>query len=162
MCPLDFGSTTNSSSSGTRRLSARRPVERAILDADLIAPPVGSHDRAIVEEPGDRLGIECGRHDDQDQVGADLPANFPQKRQREVAVQVALVKFVKHDGADGFKERIIEELTGEDALGQEPKRRMGREPLFEADLVADLFPRFQPCSVGDPRRRGPRAATRRG
>ena len=135
----------------------RRPVHGAIFDADLVAPPFGTHDRAIVEEPGDRLGVEGRRHDDQDQVGADFAANFAQKCQRKVAIQVALVKFVENDGPDRFKKRVVQKLAGEDAFGQESEPGSVRKPPVEADLVADLFAEGPSLLIGDPCRRGPRS-----
>ncbi len=93
--------------------------------------PFGPDDRAIVEKPRDRLGVERGRHDDQNQVGTNLAADFAQECQREVAVQVPLVKFVENDGADGFEEWVGQELAREDSLGQKAEPGVLRSPPFE-------------------------------
>ena len=105
-----------------QRLGAGRPVERSVFHGDFVGPSLRADDRAIVQKPADRRGVERGRHDDQNQIGADLAADFAQERQREVAVQVALVKLVEDDGTDPFEERVGQELAGEDALGQESER----------------------------------------
>ena len=107
------------------RLGARRPIRRPVFHGHFMSLPLDPHDRAVVQETRDRQGIERGRHDDQDQVGAHLPPDLAQQRQRQVAIQVALVKFVEDDGADRFEERVGQELPGQDALGQEPQAGLG-------------------------------------
>ena len=65
------------------------------------------------------MGVEGRRHHDQDQVGAHLPPDLPQQRQRQVAIQVALVELVEDDGTDAFQKRVGQELASQNALGQE-------------------------------------------
>ena len=87
--------------------------------------------------------------------GRTSAPDFAQQRQRQVAIQVALVKFVEDDGADRFEKRVGQELPGQDALGEEPQAGLGREPSFEADLVADLVAEGPALFLGDPAPRRP-------
>ena len=95
----------------------------AVFDLDREASSFHVHDRAIAQEPGHRLGVKRGRHDNDDQVGTNLPADLTQKCQRQVAMQAALVELVEHDGADFLEERIGQELPVEDALGLDSQSR---------------------------------------
>src|SRR4029077_17375744 len=109
---------------------AGRPVDRPIVDGYGVRSSFGTDYRAIIEKPGDRLGGKRGGHDDQYQVGTDLAAHLAQERQCQVAVQVALVKFVENDGADVFEKGVGQDLPRKDSLGQEPKPSVPGKPPF--------------------------------
>ena len=47
-----------------------------------------------------RADIQGCRHDDDDQIGTRTLLNLQRARQRDVAVKMALVKFVEDEGVD--------------------------------------------------------------
>ncbi len=123
---------------GCDDLGAGWPRSGVVFDRNRMSTAFGGDDRAATQEPRDRLGVERRRHDDHDQIGPDLAPDLVDEGQGEVGVQIALVKLVKNDGADRFQKRITQKLPGENALRKESQPRCRAEPLFEADLVANL------------------------
>jgi hypothetical protein len=59
--------------------------------------------------------------------------------QRDVPVQMALVKFVENEDGHAFQSGIIEHLPQQNAFGYKPDFGPRRRDIFEADLVTDLF-----------------------
>ena len=91
--------------------------------------------------------------------GALEPA---QEREREVAVEVALVELVEDDRADRRERGVGEEPPGEEPLGDEADPRPRAGDLLEADLVADASRPTRSPSSSATRRAASRAASRRG
>ena len=85
--------------------------------------------------------------------GALEPA---QQREREVALEVALVELVEQDDADGGEGGRGEELPGEEPLGDEADPRPRRGHVLEPDLVARRLAGLLPELLGDAARREPR------
>ena len=78
------------------------------------------------------------RHDDDLQIG---PRRFlqPQRaRERDVAIEMPLVKFVEENRADVAQLRILDQLTQQDAFRDEADARAFRDDVLEADLVSDF------------------------
>jgi hypothetical protein len=111
---------------------------RVPLDRDRVLPPLGGHDRAAAQVGGQGLGLERRRHDDEAQVGTHRLLQLADDREREVALQVALVELVEDDDPDLLEERVAHQVAAEDALGEEPEARRRPAPAREADAVADV------------------------
>ena len=91
-------------------------------------------------------------------VGPLQPA---QQREREVALQVALVKLVEHHGADALQPRIGEQAARQHAFGEEAQARARPGDLFEAHLVADGLADALAAFGRDEARRQPRGEAAR-
>ena len=61
-----------------QRFGTGRLVDRPIVDNYGMRSPFGPDNRAIVEKSRDRLGVERGGHDNQNQVGTNLAADLAQ------------------------------------------------------------------------------------
>ena len=102
------------------RLGARRPVDRPVFQRTrhALCPRPGT-----IGQPSRKraTGSASSVADMTTRIksGRTSRRTSRKQRQRQVAIQVALVKLVEDDGADGFEERVGQELPGEDALGQE-------------------------------------------
>ena len=68
---LDPGRATSSHRRGATDSGCAGRGGRSVVDLDRERPPLDPDDRAAAQEPRDRLGVERGRHHDQDQVVAD-------------------------------------------------------------------------------------------
>ncbi len=64
-------------------------------------------------------------------------------------MQISLVKFVKNDRADAFKEWVIQKLAGQNAFGDDMQSRIGADAFFEANLVADFVAQLPAIFIGD-------------
>ena len=117
--------------------------------------PVDPDNRAAVQIIRDLFGVERRRHHDQDQVRAHGLADLPQQGQRQVAIQVALVKLVEDDGTDIFQKRVGQELPSQNAFGQEAQIGLPRKAAFEANLEADFVSEDPALFLGDSARRWP-------
>ena len=137
-------------------LAAERPIVGLldVLDRDLERPALGPHDRGA-EERRDRLGVERRRHHHQAQLGPPR-AQPGDQRQREIAVEVALVKLVDDHAADAAQLAVGEQPAGQDTLGREPDPRLRPDAAVEPDLVADLPADLTAPLGGDPAGREPR------
>jgi hypothetical protein len=78
-----------------------------------------------------------------------------QQRKREVAIEVALVKFIQNDCVDAFERWIADQPASKNTLGNEPQSRLWPYPLLEADLVTDRPAGFFAQLPGDPSSRQP-------
>src|SRR5262249_27234306 len=117
-------------------------------------PAFARDDRSAAEEPRDRLRLDRRGHDDDPEVRPRLEVDLAHAGEGEVRVEVALVELVEDDGAGALEERVVLEVTDEEALGEdEDARAIGGLPIeahVEADLAADLPP---PLARDAPRRR---------
>jgi len=121
-------------------------------DFDREDAALGADDRGIIQVCCDRLSLQSGGHDDEFEVGADGLLDFAEEGQGEIGVEIAFVEFVEDDEADpphAFQIRIVEELAGEDAFGEDADAGGGGEAFFEADVVADLAAEGPAIFVGD-------------
>ncbi|MDF2800066.1 MAG: polyhydroxyalkanoate depolymerase, partial [Devosia sp.] len=96
----------------------------------------------IVEEAGDGGAINGGGHDEDAQIGAERGC-IEGEGEAKIAIEAALVKFVKEDGGDAGQFGIIHQHAGEDAFGDHFDARPGANAAIHADPVAhgraDLF-----------------------
>jgi hypothetical protein len=119
-----------------QRLAGIRRVE----DIQIEDPAPGAHHRATAEEPDQRAGVERGRHHHQAQVTPVVLLQAAEQGQREIAIQVPLVEFIQHHGADMGQLRIGKEAAGQHALGHEAQAGARAGHFFETHLVPDALP----------------------
>ena len=105
------------------------------------------------EEAGHRRRVERGRHDDELQIRARGLLEAAQQRQRQVALEVALVELVEHDHAHAGQAGLGDQPAGEQPLGDEAQPRPGPGHLLEADLPADRLAGPLPQLLGHAPRR---------
>ena len=104
---------------------------------------------AVAQKRGDGLGVERRGHDQDVQVIAHGGGDFAKHGDAEIAVDVTFVKFVEDDAADAFEEGVLDELSGEDAFGEDLQGRVFGEAFFAADLIADLVAQLPVVFKGD-------------
>src|SRR5712692_2654777 len=110
---------------------------------------------------GHRRGIQGGGHDDHLQLGPLRLLELFDQRERDVAQQIPLVKFVEQYHLDLRQRPIILQPAQEDAFGDETDARAQAGYIVEANLIAHF--RAQPAIPfpSDPRGDRPgRDATR--
>ena len=101
-------------------------------------PSFGANDRAVVEEACDGRRVERGRHHNDAKLRPSALKAL-QQRESEIAVEVAFVELVEHDGVDALEHWVSEKAAGENAFGDEAETCARADLFFEADLVADGF-----------------------
>jgi hypothetical protein len=94
------------------------------------------HDRAL-QEPRDRLGLERCAHHHQPQLGAAYALQPAQQREREVALQVALVELIEQHRRHAAQLGICDQPAREHAFGHEADARLRRAHVLEAHLISD-------------------------
>ena len=120
-------------SPATRSHSPRRDLpHRLVLEINASSQVLDSHGKAAAlrhqhiarrEIILQRAGIERRRHHDDFQVGPVRLLNLQRTRERDVAVEMALVKLVEHDRRDAAQRRIERHLPQQDPLRYEPNPR---------------------------------------
>src|SRR5262249_45047894 len=111
-----------------------------VLDRDGEDAPLRLEDGRR-EEACHRLHVQRRGHDDEREVGPRGPPEAREEREREVALEVALVELVEDDDRGPLEPRVREETPREDPLGPVAKARPRGGRLLEADLVADRLAR---------------------
>ncbi len=89
------------------------------------------------QERGHGRGVESGGHYDNPKVGPACALEPAPQSQREVALEVALVKLVKNHGSHSREQRVGEKPAREHALRKETQACARPGYLFESDLIAD-------------------------
>ncbi|MBV6489644.1 MAG: hypothetical protein GHHEDOFH_03647 [Pseudorhodoplanes sp.] len=148
-------------------------VEAPVADLHRIEPPrdfdhgcrldvLARRPGAPPEMPGEALGVDRRRGDDQLQVVAPRPFDqLLQVAEQEVDVQAALVRLVDDEGVVLREQRIRHRLGQQDPVGHQLDRGTGRQRLVEADLVAHMHARRRAEFLGDaPGHRGRRQPPR--
>ena len=107
-----------------------------MFDRKVEQPSFGVHDGATVKIFRHGIGIESRRHDHDSQIGP-CPLQALQQRQREIAFEVALVKFIEHHGRHPLQERIRKQPPREYALSDESQPRATGNRFFKPDLISD-------------------------
>ena len=105
----------------------------------------GNHRRTAVrtgEQAGDGFGIQRGRHHQQSEVLAQALLHLQAQRQGQVALQIALMKFVEDDQTDAIQLRVTLNAAGQYALGQD------LDPGTRRDLALQAHPETH--AVADP------------
>ena len=80
-------------------------------------------DRAAAEERRHRARIERRRHDDDAEIGARQPRLLGE-REAEVGVNAALVKLIDDERGDVAQQRILLQVGGQDAFGDDEQPRV--------------------------------------
>ncbi len=113
------------------------------LPADLhrIRPPLAGDHRRIVEQGGDRGAVECGRHHEQPEVGAQERARLQHEGEAEVGVQRALVELIEDDESVCLERGIVLDKPRQHSfrhhLDARARRHAGVEPHAVSDSGAD-------------------------
>ncbi len=135
--------TTTSPSSSMSPSSVRaRGDQGPVADLDGVHPSGHLDDRglpsAVVGEvPGEPLGVDGRRRDDQLQVGASRQQS-PEVAEQEVDVEAPLVGLVDDDRVVAAELPVALELGEQDAVGHHLDPGVARRAIGEAHLVADL------------------------
>ncbi len=125
---------------GARRRQLVVRLDRPPAHLDRIQP-AGHFDHrrrtpgGIGEMPGEALGVERGRGDDELEVGAPGQQRA-QVAEQEVDVEAALVRLVDDDRVVGGEQRIGLRLGEQDAVGHQLDVAGRAQLVGEADLVA--------------------------
>ena len=118
-------------------------------------------DRGVAEVPGEALGVDRRRGDDQLEVGA-AGEQLLEVAEQEVDVEAALVRLVEDDRVVAAQHPVALDLGEQDAVGHELDQRVVADVVGEADLVADGARRAACRAPRRCARRRVRAAIRRG
>ena len=145
----------------------RRGLARTRLPGRVLAPSTGcsvpgtSMTGQSSRNARHRRGVERRRHHHDAQVVARQPG-LPRQGEPEVGVDAALVELVEHHRGDVRQQRVLLQLGGQHALGDDEQARVGgRSGARSARAIPTSRPSVQPCSSAM-RRAMARAATRRG
>ena len=113
-----------------------------MFDRKVEQPSFGMHDGTTVKIFRHGIGIESRRHDHDSQIGP-RPLQALQQCQREIAFEVALMKFIEHHSRHPLQERIGKQPPREYALSDESQPRARGNRFFKPDLISDsLSDRF--------------------
>jgi len=131
------------------------PLRRPVPDLDRVQAARHLDDRRIAEVPGEPVGVERGRRDDDLQVRPPRQQLF-QIAEQEIDVQAALVGLIDDQRVVLTELRVALRLGEQDSVGHqfEVARRAG--PVGEADLEADRASELGVEFVSDPGRCRPR------
>ena len=104
------------------------------------------HDRTVVQIFRDRRGIESRRHDNDSEFGPRTLQSL-QQCQSEIAIQMALMKFVENNGGHALQIGIGKQSPGEYALSNKSQPSTRANRFFKPDLIsnglADLLAKFR-------------------
>ena len=117
--------------------------------------PAGTKDGAGLQILRKCRGVEGRRHDDDLQVGASRRLQGKGLGQRDVAVEVPLVKLVEEQGAHTREVRIPEHLAHENSLRDKEQAGRGAGGIIKPDAVADLVADAPSALMGYPGREHP-------
>ena len=92
-----------------------------------------------VQGTAKRFRIQGRGQDDDFQVRTQQVLDLAGQGEGGIAVETALVEFVKQDGSDAFQGRIFDQHPGQDAFGQDFDAGLPGNPLLETDPVTDGF-----------------------
>src|SRR5207253_1271565 len=96
--------------------------------------------------------IERGRHDNNEQIRPALLLNVQGASQRDVAIQVTLVKLIEDDGLDSGKLWIVDQLPQENAFGLELDACCVTRRILKTHLITNLAPQRHTEFLRNPRR----------
>ena len=82
--------------------------------------------------------IECRGHHADLQIRPARLLQLSRPCQRDVAVEMPLVKFVEEDCGDIAQLRVVDQLAQQNSFGHETNSRFFRDDIFESNLVADF------------------------
>ncbi len=110
---------------------------RRVFDRDRMQPPFGHDHGTAAEKSRNRRRIDRRGHDGDAQIPPRSALEPPQKRQRDIGIQMAFVKLIQNDDACARKLRVGQKPARQNALGQETDARSRTSNFFEPDLVSD-------------------------
>ena len=119
------------------RLSLEIGRARQVLDRHRKHPPLRAQHLARRQVVPQEAAVEGRRHDDNLEIRAQRALDLERARERNVAVEMPLVKLVEDQRGDAGKRRLKGHLPQEDALGHVTDPRFGADTRVEPDLVAD-------------------------
>src|SRR5262249_50646211 len=90
-----------------------------VFDFDRKGASFGGEDAAGLKVLREQISVEGGRHHCETQIRAFLFLHLKGPREGNVAVEMALVEFVKEQGGDARQLRIIDHLPQQNAFGDE-------------------------------------------
>ncbi len=105
-------------------------------------------DRAVAEECRHRRRLERGRHHEDAEVGSRQP-RLPRQCQSQIGVHAALVKLVDDQRAYVAQQRIVLQIRGEDAFGDDDEPGFAGELAVKTDVPADLASYGPVAFLGD-------------
>ena len=108
---------------------------------------------AVIQKASHGARVQRRRHHDQSQVRSRCRLQPPEQRQREVALEMPLVKLVQHHGVHAREPRIGNQPPREDTFGEQPEPSAGAGDILEAHLVPDCFAQALAHLLRDPSRR---------
>ena len=100
--------------------------------------------RGTGQQAGQACGVEGGRHGQHAEVGPQRRPHVEGQRQRQVAVEVALVHLVEDHQPDAGQGRVVLQAAGEQALGDDLDAGRGRHDLLVAGAVPGRTPTGSP------------------
>ena len=137
-----------------RKFPDRRLAGRfgQIFDGDRISAALRRQDGTRVEILLRRDNIQCGRHDEDDEIGPRRLLDLQSAGQGDVAVEMPFVKFVEDDRADTLQVVISQHLAQQHAFGHVTDPRGGRGDVVQPHLIAHLAAESHVSRLRDPRR----------
>jgi hypothetical protein len=103
-----------------------------------ILPAFRRNDRTMIQVSRDLLDRECRRHDDNAQVRPDGLLDEAHKAECKIAVEAALVKFVKDYDTVFFEERVAAKETRNQTWRDGEDAGKWTTLAIEANAIADL------------------------
>ncbi len=124
---------------------------RQVFDRDRKGAAARSQDGARLQIFLQKARIQRRGHDGEFEIGARRRLELEGAGERDVAVEMALVKFIEENRGDAAQLRILNELAQEDSFGDEANAGAIGGDVFEADLVADFVAEPAVALGGDAR-----------
>src|SRR5437660_11165226 len=107
-----------------------------MFDREVEHPSLREHDRTITEKLRHRLGIQSRGHDENSQIWPRPLQSF-QQSQREIGLEMALVKFIEHYRSHTFQRRIRKQSSRKYPFGDKAQARAWPNRFLKPDLVSD-------------------------
>jgi len=109
---------------------------RCVLDLQWVLAALGADGARAAQVFGDGSGVERGRHHDQAKIGPARLLQAAQQRQRQVAFEMPLVKFIEHHAAHPLEIRVGKQAAREHPFREESQARGGAGDFLEAHLIS--------------------------
>ncbi len=106
-----------------------------------IHAPFTAQDRCVVEQPGQTLAFQRGRHQQNFQrlFSSKQLTTVQTQGQRQIGVEAALVKFVENQQTHAFQRRVVLQAASENAFGDHFDACVGADLAVEANAITDGF-----------------------
>ncbi len=110
--------------------------------------------RAVAQKARYRRGVERRRHHKNAQVGPRHP-RLAGEREAQIGVDAALVELVHDERGDVAQQRVVLQICGQDALGDDEQPGVSAGLPLEADVPAHLAAQRPAAFIGNATRHGP-------